>query len=118
MFQVLEELQQLGVRLAIDDFGTGYSNLNYLKQLPVSKLKIDRTFTQDLLPGSHDSAITAAIITMAKFLNLKVTAEGVETDEQLSVLHKYSCDEAQGFLLSKPLPETEISKVLEALKTT
>jgi diguanylate cyclase (GGDEF)-like protein/PAS domain S-box-containing protein len=109
MFDVLAELKRMGVRLAIDDFGTGYSSLNYLKQLPVSKLKIDRSFVRDLAQGSRDVAITAAIINVAKCLNLTVTAEGVEEKSQLSVLREYSCDEVQGFLFGKPMTAPEIT---------
>lgn len=102
-FQVLNQLKTLGVRLAIDDFGTGYSSLSYLKQFPVSKLKIDRSFIRDLQHNGNDGAITAAIIQMAKCLNLKVTAEGVENERQLRFLREHGCDDVQGFLFSKPL---------------
>ena len=113
MFQVIGELQSMGVKLAIDDFGTGYSSLNYLKRLPVSKLKIDRTFTQDLAQSSDDAAITTAIINMAKCLNLKVTAEGVESEAQLSLLRKYGCDEVQGYYFGKPLSAHEVGIKLQ-----
>jgi len=112
MFKVLGELQQMGLKLAIDDFGTGYSSLNYLKRLPVSKLKIDRSFIQDLSEGPDDVAIATAIINMAKCLNLKVTAEGVETETQLSLLRRHACDEAQGFFFGQPLPSTQVTTML------
>ena len=102
-FEVLSQLKSLGVRLAIDDFGTGYSSLSYLKQLPVSKLKIDRSFIHDMHRNGNEEAITAAIIQMARCLNLTVTAEGVENERQLQFLREQRCDDVQGFLFSKPL---------------
>jgi diguanylate cyclase (GGDEF)-like protein/PAS domain S-box-containing protein len=109
MFGILDELKSMGVRLAIDDFGTGYSSLSYLKQFPVSKLKIDRSFIRDLALNGNDVSITAAIINLAKCLKLKVTAEGVENEAQLSFLRKHGCDEVQGFFFSKPLTAAEVT---------
>jgi EAL domain-containing protein (putative c-di-GMP-specific phosphodiesterase class I) len=103
MFSVLQELRAMGLKLAIDDFGTGYSSLSYLKQFPVAKLKIDRSFIRDVAVNPDDAAITTAIISMAKSLNLKVIAEGVEDEAQMSFLRAHQCDEIQGYYFSKPL---------------
>jgi diguanylate cyclase (GGDEF)-like protein/PAS domain S-box-containing protein len=108
MFDILAELKAMGVRLAIDDFGTGYSSLSYLRQFPVSKLKIDRSFIRDLALNGNEVSITAAIINLAKCLKLRVTAEGVETEAQLTFLKKHGCDEVQGFFFSKPLTVAEV----------
>ncbi len=102
-FSVLQELKAMGLKLAIDDFGTGYSSFSYLKHFPIGKLKIDRSFIRDVAIGPDDAAITAAIISMAKTLNLKVIAEGVETEAQMSFLRAHHCDEIQGYYFSKPL---------------
>jgi diguanylate cyclase (GGDEF)-like protein len=107
-FSVLQELKAMGLKLAIDDFGTGNSSLSYLKQSPVSKLKIDRSFVRDVAVNPDDAAITAAIIGMAKSLNLNVIAEGVENDAQMSFLRAHNCDEIQGYYFSKPLSTDEV----------
>jgi diguanylate cyclase (GGDEF)-like protein/PAS domain S-box-containing protein len=107
-FSVLQRLKSMGLKLAIDDFGTGYSSLSYLKQFPVSKLKIDRSFIRDVAENPDDGAIASAIIGMAKSLNLKVSAEGVETEAQMSFLREHHCDEIQGYYFSKPLLPCEI----------
>jgi len=105
--ELLSELKAMGISISIDDFGTGYSSLSYLKRFPIDSLKIDRSFIKDLPLDGDDAAITQAIIAMAHGLKLKVTAEGVETGEQLSFLSIQKCDEMQGFHFSKPLPEHE-----------
>ena len=113
MLSVVEELNAMGLRLAIDDFGTGYSNFSYLKQFRVSKLKIDRSFVRDVAVNADDAAITTAIISMAKNLNLKVIAEGVEDEAQMSFLRAHQCDEIQGYYFSKPLT---VDKVADKLR--
>ena len=111
-FQVLAELREMGVRVAIDDFGTGYSSLSYLRQFQVNKLKIDRSFIHEVAVNTDDQAITAAIIQMAKCLNLRVTAEGVENEEQLLLLRDYGCDEVQGFMFSTPVTAEKIAETI------
>jgi EAL domain-containing protein (putative c-di-GMP-specific phosphodiesterase class I) len=111
-FAVLQELKDMGLSLVIDDFGTGYSSLSYLKRFPVSKLKVDRSFIRDVALNSDDAAITAAIISMAKSLNLKVIAEGVEDQAQMTFLRAHHCDEIQGYYFSKPLMADELADKL------
>src|ERR1700684_2253413 len=105
----------MGLKLAIDDFGTRYSSFSYLKHFPIGKLKIDRSFIRDVAIGPDDAAITAAIISMAKTLNLKVIAEGVETEAQMSFLRSHNCDEIQGYYFSKPLT---VDQVPDKLRST
>jgi len=102
--QVLNELHALGIQISIDDFGTGYSSLNYLKRFSIHRLKIDRTFVQDITNSPKDASIVETIITMAHNLGLGVIAEGVELEEQLEFLVSKNCDEFQGYYISKPLP--------------
>ncbi len=113
MLSVVQELKAMGVTLAIDDFGTGYSSFSYLRQFRVSKLKIDRSFVRDVAVNPDDAAITTAIISMAKSLNLKVIAEGVEDEAQMSFLRAHQCDEIQGYYFSKPLA---VDKVADKLR--
>jgi EAL domain-containing protein (putative c-di-GMP-specific phosphodiesterase class I) len=104
----LRELKAIGVQLAIDDFGTGYSSLAYLKNFPIDRLKIDRAFVYALNTDLNDRAIAAAVISLAENMNLSVTAEGVENEDQLSFLKSRHCDEVQGYYLSRPLPREEV----------
>lgn len=112
MEDVLARLAEIGLEVAVDDFGTGYSSLSYLKRLPIDLLKIDQSFVQDLPSNSNDTAICRAIIAMAHSLNLRVLAEGVETEQQMQFLRKENCDEMQGFLYSKPISADEISEMI------
>ncbi len=108
--KILEQLialRALGIELAIDDFGTGYSSLSYLKRFPLSKLKIDRSFINDLPEDEEDKALVSAIILMAHKLNLKVIAEGVEAVEQCVFLRELGCDFTQGYFHSKPISDSE-----------
>jgi diguanylate cyclase (GGDEF)-like protein/PAS domain S-box-containing protein len=108
----LHALKDLGVQLAIDDFGAGWSSLSRLRSFPVDKLKIDRSFVQELGSSNDESSIVAAVVAMASSLRLSTVAEGVETREQLSCLRQHGCDEVQGYLLSQPLPASELAELL------
>lgn len=110
--KTINQLKKMGVMIAIDDFGIGYSSLNYLKQLPVDKLKIDISFIKDINLHVDGAAITAAIIALAAKLKLQVIAEGVEDEDQLNFLISHYCDEVQGFYFSKPLDVEACTKIL------
>jgi EAL domain-containing protein (putative c-di-GMP-specific phosphodiesterase class I) len=103
----LSELKELGIRISVDDFGTGYSSLAHLKELPIDKMKIDRSFVLGLPNESDSAAIARAIVQMARGLGLVVIAEGVETEAQRSFLARLDCDELQGMLISPPLAQAE-----------
>ncbi|WP_435528448.1 EAL domain-containing protein [Mesorhizobium shangrilense] len=100
---LLQSLISLSVTVALDDFGTGYSSLTYLRKLPLSRLKIDRSFVQDMLIDADCAAIVRSLVELAHELRIEVTAEGVETLDQLDYLRRVRCDEAQGYLIGKPV---------------
>ena len=116
--EMLNELKEMGLKLAVDDFGTGYSSLTYLKRFPLDQLKVDRSFVSGL-PEERDSlAIVGAIIALARELNLKVVAEGVETKEQLHFLRSRACDEYQGYLCSRPAPPEAFAILVRRQQST
>jgi EAL domain-containing protein (putative c-di-GMP-specific phosphodiesterase class I) len=117
-FITLNELKATGVRIAIDDFGKGYSSLGYLKRLPIDTLKIDRSFVRDIISNSDDRAIIRAIISLARSLNLKVIAEGVETHDQLTYLREQGSDGIQGFLLSEPMTPNSFTQLFKKEEST
>jgi diguanylate cyclase (GGDEF)-like protein len=112
----LSELKSVGIQLSIDDFGTGYSSLSYLRQFPFDALKLDRSFVCNLTKDAKNAAITMAILQMARSLNLKVVAEGVENQSQLAFLHRHQCDEIQGYWFSPPLSAETFEEVLSGGK--
>jgi EAL domain-containing protein (putative c-di-GMP-specific phosphodiesterase class I) len=109
----LHRLNEIGVEISIDDFGTGYSSLAYLTTLPISEVKIDRSFVRDLGMTPQSAAVISAIIALARTLNLRVVAEGVESLRQMDVLHRLGCSIMQGFLFSKPLPPADLERWLK-----
>jgi EAL domain-containing protein (putative c-di-GMP-specific phosphodiesterase class I) len=111
---VLRALKDVGVQLAVDDFGTGYSSLSYLSRFPINTLKIDRSFVQAITTDPGDATIVGAVISLGRSLNLRVVAEGVETREQLAVLHAHHCQEGQGSYFSPPVAPEEVSDLLAA----
>jgi diguanylate cyclase (GGDEF)-like protein len=113
---VLDRLRKSGVRISLDDFGTGYSSLSYLKRFRVHSLKIDRSFVQGIGHESDDEAIISAILSIARNMNLRVVAEGIETEQQLAFLKRRACDEGQGYLLSQPLSADAFAAFLNDLR--
>ena len=111
---VLCDLSDLGVGIHIDDFGTGYSSLSYLAELPAQTLKIDRTFIARLSESANNERVVQAIVALGKAMNLEVVAEGIETQKQMELVSRFGCDLAQGFLIAKPMPETEFLAWCEA----
>ena len=112
--ETLHRLRDMGIEVSIDDFGTGFSSLSYLKQLPIGKIKIDRSFVRDVTTNQHDSAIVQGIISMAHHLGLRVVAEGIEEAEQRDFLADHGCDVFQGFFFARPMPFVDLKAYLEA----
>ena len=113
--ETLRNLSALGVRIAIDDFGTGYSSLSFLQRFPIHRLKIDKTFVSGLATDLNARTLVKTIIAMAVALDLEVVAEGVETVQQLHALADLNCGQAQGFLISHPVPPQEIPAAIAEL---
>ena len=109
---LLHDLRQMCIDISIDDFGTGFSSLSYLKHLPISKLKIDRSFVSEITESVDDASIVQAVISLAHHLGLMVVAEGIETQQQHLLLKGYGCDMFQGFLLGRPMPLVELEQCL------
>src|SRR5208282_7585 len=110
----MKQLQGLGVQLSIDDFGTGFSSLSALRTFPVARLKIDKSFISNLSLNENDRAVATAVISLGQKLNLRVIAEGVETDDQIAFLRQHDCDEMQGFHFSKPVTAQGIEELIGA----
>ncbi|NES04260.1 MAG: EAL domain-containing protein [Okeania sp. SIO2F4] len=111
--KIIKSWQEFGIKISIDDFGTGYSSLSYLREFPFDVIKIDKSFIRNITADSKTEAITIAIIQMAHSLNLRVVAEGVETQAELDFLRKHKCDEMQGYLFSGPLPKSKFEQLLK-----
>jgi EAL domain-containing protein (putative c-di-GMP-specific phosphodiesterase class I) len=111
--QTLARLKKIGVHISVDDFGTGYSSLSYLKHLPIDMLKIDRSFVMEIPASPDDMAIVTAVISMAHNLNIKVLAEGVQSDDQKTFLQASRCDELQGYFFSHPLDAEALQQMNE-----
>jgi diguanylate cyclase (GGDEF)-like protein/PAS domain S-box-containing protein len=111
---ILKALKARGVRLAVDDFGTGYSSLSYLRKFPIDALKIDQSFVRQITTVPDETTIVTAVISMGRSLNLRVVAEGVETEEELAFLQAHHCDEAQGYYFSKPVIPRQFAKLLKS----
>jgi EAL domain-containing protein (putative c-di-GMP-specific phosphodiesterase class I) len=115
--QVLKEIEEIGVRICIDDFGAGYSSFGNLKHLPISAIKIDPSFVKNVASKKEDMSIVAAILAMAHAMALRVTAEGVETLEQLDLLRSMGCDEVQGYFIGRPVSSEDLAHLLREGKS-
>ncbi|MDD2904984.1 MAG: EAL domain-containing protein, partial [Sulfurimonas sp.] len=114
LIRILEQLKELGFHISMDDFGTGYSSLSYLKNLPIDKLKIDKSFITDIAKEPKNQIIVKTIIFLAKELKFHILAEGVETQEELDFLINNKIDSIQGYYYTKPLPEMQMQELLQA----
>jgi diguanylate cyclase (GGDEF)-like protein/PAS domain S-box-containing protein len=112
---LLQDLRQMGIRIALDDFGTGYSSLSYLQRFPFDKLKIDRSLVSRVAEGEGGRAVIRAVIAMCRALGISITAEGVETQEQFDRLRMESCDQVQGYLISRPVPCSQVPALIASL---
>src|SRR5260370_28836726 len=113
-FRTLHRLRDLGVRISLDDFGTGFSSLSYLRSFPFDKIKIDRSFVQEVTATTNGAAIVRAIASLGASLGMETTAEGVETEEQFDLVRREGCTEVQGYYFSRPLPSNELAHLLGA----
>ena len=109
---LLQVLRDSKIRVSVDDFGTGYSSLSYLRKLPLDALHIDQSFIRQITANPADTAVVSTIIAMGRSLNLRVIAEGVETEEELAFLKLHGCDEAQGFYFGRPMPSEDFARLL------
>jgi len=113
LLEVVRDLRKVGFEIEMDDFGTGYSSLSYIQQLPLTLLKLDRSFIIEIETDTVAQEIVSAVIRIAKSMNIETIAEGVEFPKQAEILREMGCDYAQGYLYGKPVPEMEFQKLLE-----
>ena len=112
-FAILEQIEKMGIRVTMDDFGTGYSSLSYLKNIPLSGLKIDRSFISDINKDENADKLVASIVSIAHGLGLEVVAEGVEEKHQADHLIALGCEYLQGYYFSRPIPQSEVADILQ-----